>query len=76
MDLSKAFNSINYDLVLAKLHAYGFEETALKLIKSYLKSMYYIKLNEDKCHFIISVRKYEHSWIKINEHMIWEKFEH
>ena len=36
MDLSKAFDTINYDLLLAKLHAYGCEESALKLIKSYL----------------------------------------
>ena len=31
-----------------------------------------MKLNEEKCHFIISGHKYEHSWVKINENMIWE----
>ena len=155
MDLSKAFDTINYDLLLAKLHAYGFDESALKLIKSYLTNRWqrtkintsfsswsellqgvpqgsvlgpllfniyindlffiikqtnvcnyaddttlyacnkslnelllslehdsmlavrwfennYMKLNEDKCHFIISGHKYEHSWVKINENMIWE----
>ena len=36
MDLSKAFDTINYDLLIAKLHAYGFSRESLKLIKSYL----------------------------------------
>ena len=36
MDLSKAFDTINHELLLAKLNAYGFEKTALKLIKGYL----------------------------------------
>ncbi|XP_057292613.1 papilin-like [Hydractinia symbiolongicarpus] len=33
-DLSKAFAWINYDLVIAKLHAYGFDKDALRLIHS------------------------------------------
>ena len=37
MDLSKAFDFINYDLFLAKLKAYGLSENALKLMCSYLK---------------------------------------
>ena len=37
MNLSKAFNSINHDRLLAKLKAYGFSENALMLMCSYLK---------------------------------------
>ena len=40
MDLSKAFDTINHDLLLAKLHAYGVCENSLKLIMNYLKSRY------------------------------------
>ena len=36
MDLSKAFETINHDLLIAKLDAYGFDKAALKLMKSYL----------------------------------------
>ena len=35
-DLSKAFDSISHELILAKLHAYGFSLRALRLIHSYL----------------------------------------
>ena len=36
MDLSKAFDTLNHDLLIAKLYAYGFGKNALKLIQSYL----------------------------------------
>ena len=36
MDLSKAFDTKNHDLLIAKLGAYGFEKDALSFMKSYL----------------------------------------
>ena len=36
MDLSKAFDCIRHDLLIAKLHAYGFSQEALTLINDYL----------------------------------------
>ena len=38
MDLSKAFNTINHQLLLAKLHANGFSKQALAIICSYLSN--------------------------------------
>ena len=35
-DLSKAFDCLSHELLLAKLHAYGFSIAALRLIHSYL----------------------------------------
>ena len=31
-----------------------------------------MKLNEDKCHFLISGNTNEHLWIKIGDALIWE----
>ena len=38
MHLSKAFDTINHNLLIAKLKAYVFSEESLKLMKSYLKN--------------------------------------
>ena len=40
MDLSKAFDTINNDLLIAKLGAYGFGTESLKLIRSYLTNRF------------------------------------
>ena len=38
LDLSKAFNTIKHDLLIAKLYAYGFSKESLKLLHSFLNN--------------------------------------
>ena len=40
MDLSKAFDTLNHNLLLAKLNAYGFSNNSLLFIQSYLNNRY------------------------------------
>ena len=48
MDLSKAFDTIKHDLLIAKLHAYGFEKKSLKLVYRYLNNRSHrTKINND-----------------------------
>ena len=45
-DLSKAFDCINHELLLAKLHAYGFSLESLTFIQSYLSNrIQMVKIN-------------------------------
>ena len=41
MDLSKAFDTINHELLVAKLHAYGFNKDSLMIIMNYLSDRWY-----------------------------------
>ena len=46
MDLSKAFDTINHELLIAKLHAYGFSKSSLSIIFSYLSNRWqHIKID-------------------------------
>ena len=46
MDLSKAFDCLNHELLIAKLHAYGFSKKTVTLIRNYLISRWpRIKIN-------------------------------
>ena len=46
MELSKAFDSLNHDLLLAKLEAYGLENNAVRFMRSYLTNrLQHCKIN-------------------------------
>ena len=53
MDLSKAFDTINHELFIAKLHAYGFEKSALRLLLNYLSNRWqHSKINKKLCSWV------------------------
>ena len=155
MDLSKAFDTLNHELLIAKLAAYGFEEQALAIVLDYLSNRWqrtkintsfstwaqllkgvpqgsvlgpllfnlyindlflnidsthpcnfaddsslnscntnlqdllrnlecdtlsvimwfennFMKLNQDKCHFLAGTKTNEHLWLQVGDCRIWE----
>ena len=40
MDLSKAFDSLNHELLIAKLKCYGLDQHAVEFFRSYLSNCY------------------------------------
>ena len=47
MDLSKAFDVMNHDILETKLHHYGFRGTFLKLLMSFVRDRkYFVNINE------------------------------
>ena len=52
IDLSKAFDTLNFDILLYKLQYYGIRVIALKLLKSYISNRkQYIKYNVNESGF-------------------------
>ena len=52
-DLSKAFDCLLHDLLIAKLHTYGFEKKSLKFIHSYLNDhKQRVKINNQHSSFV------------------------
>ena len=52
-DLSKAFDCINHELLIAKLHAYGFSLESLTFIQSYLTNrIQRVKINSSCSEYI------------------------
>ena len=46
MDLSKAFDTLNHDILIYKLKSYGLSDAALKLMQSYLTNRkQYVEIN-------------------------------
>ena len=55
LDFQKAFDTVNHDILLSKLHYYGIRDTPFKLIKLYLTNRkQYTYINESESTALIS----------------------
>ena len=61
MDLSKAFDPLNHDLLIAKLRAYGFNRDLLKMINNCLSSRWQRK----------KINKSFSGWAKLIQRVPW-----
>ena len=59
VDLSKAFDFLQHDLLLAKLYSYGFDYKSLKLISSFLSN------RKDKTKISLSFNEWDHLLIGV-----------
>ena len=56
MDLSKAFDCVPHNLLIAKMHAYGFDYDTLSLFLSYLKNRKQgVKVNKTLSHLMTMI---------------------
>ena len=56
MDLSKAFDSLNYELLIPKVKCYGLDKHAVESFRNYLLNWFYdnyMVLNSGKSHFML-----------------------
>ena len=67
-DLSKAFDCLPHDLIVAKLHAYGFSIESLKLINSYLtERKQRVKMNDQFSSWLDIV-------VGVPQDLYWDRF--
>ena len=61
-----------FDMSLENL-IFNLEHDTLSVINWFENN--FMKLNEDKCHFIVAANTNEHLWVKVGKEMIWESSE-
>ena len=71
-DLSKAFDTINYELLIAKLHVYRFSADALEVLLSYLPDRWMAKGKDQyNCHFLDSITSRNSARISSWSHTVY-----